>query len=119
MKEKNENKLDRLFKDGISGSEDRIAFREEDWASMERLLDNKSGKKAAVFRIIYYASGIAALLLLAVGIYYFNNSDKTDPNHTKLYGKNNTKPSTNNPAPAVTKQKDTVFETDSQLADQK
>lgn len=88
MKEKYENKLDQLFKDGLSGSEDRFAFREEDWESMEALLDNKSGKKKVLFRIIYYASGIAALLLLAIGLYLYTNNDKTDPTKTNLHSKN-------------------------------
>ncbi|MBB6127765.1 hypothetical protein [Mucilaginibacter lappiensis] len=76
MKGKNENKLDQLFKDGLSGSEDHIAFREEDWASMERLLDNKPSKKAVIRRIIYYSAAIAAILLLAVGLFFFNRNDK-------------------------------------------
>jgi len=87
MKEKSENKLDQLFKDGVSGSEDHIAFREEDWESMEQLLDGKSNKKAILFRIIYYASGIAALLLLAIGLYLYNK-EKTDPTNTNLQSKN-------------------------------
>jgi hypothetical protein len=91
MKEKNENKLDQLFKDGLSGSEDRFAFREEDWESMEALLDNKSGKKKVLFRIIYYASGIAALLLLAIGLYLYTNNDKKDPTNTNLHSKNTKK----------------------------
>ena len=90
MKEKNENKLDQLFKDGLSGSEDRFAFREEDWESMEALLDNKSGKKKVLFRI-YYASGIAALLLLAIGLYLYTNNDKKDPTNTNLHSKNTKK----------------------------
>ena len=96
MKEKKENKLDQLFKDGISGSEDRIVFREEDWASMEQLLDGKSSKKAGVLRFIYYASAIAALLLLAIGLFYFNNKDKATSNQTKLYGNTKKQPNTNN-----------------------
>jgi hypothetical protein len=76
MKGKNENKLDQLFKDGLSGSEDHFAFREEDWASMECLLDNKPSKKVVIRRIIYYSAAIAALLLLAVGLFFFNRSDK-------------------------------------------
>jgi hypothetical protein len=96
MKGKNENKLDQLFKDGLSGSEDHIAFREEDWTSMERLLDNKPSKKAVGMRRIYYASAIAAILLLAIGLFFFNKDDKTDPTQKKLYSKSKTKPKDNN-----------------------
>ncbi|MDR6943372.1 hypothetical protein [Mucilaginibacter pocheonensis] len=92
MKGKNENKLDQLFKDGLSGSEDHIAFREEDWTSMERLLDDKPSKKAGVARIIYYISGIAAILLLAIGLFLFNrDTDKTDATKNNLHTKNKTK----------------------------
>lgn len=85
MKEKHENKLDQLFRDGLSGPEDHFAFREEDWESMEQLLDKKSNKKAGFIRIMYYASGVAALLLLALGLYFYSKTDKIDP--TKLQGK--------------------------------
>ena len=96
MKAKNENKLDQLFKDGLSGSEDHIAFREEDWTSMERLLDNKPSKKAVMMRRIYYASAIAAILLLAIGLFFFNKDDKTDSAQKKLYSKSKAKPQDNN-----------------------
>jgi hypothetical protein len=88
MKEKSENKLDQLFRDGISGAEDHIAFREEDWASMEQLLDKKSNKKAGLFRVMYFAAGIAALLLLAIGLYFYTNDEKSDPTKTNLNSKN-------------------------------
>jgi hypothetical protein len=78
MKGKNENKLDQLFKDGLSGSEDHFAFREEDWASMERMLDNKPSKKAVIRRIIYYSAAIAAILLLAIGLFFFNGNNNAE-----------------------------------------
>ena len=103
MKGKNENKLDQLFKDGLSGSEDHFAFREEDWASMERLLHNKPSKKAVIRRIIYYSAAIAALLLLAVGLFFFNRSDKADQKKDQLAVKPKIKTDTQIPV-----QKDTV-----------
>ncbi|SDP92231.1 hypothetical protein SAMN05428975_3652 [Mucilaginibacter sp. OK268] len=103
MKGKNENKLDQLFKDGLSGSEDHFAFREEDWASMERLLDNKPSKKVVIKRIIYYSAAIAALLLLAVGLFFFNRSDKADQKKDQLAIKPKIKTDTQIPV-----QKDTV-----------
>jgi hypothetical protein len=90
MKEKNENKLDQLFKAGLSGSEDHIAFREEDWTAMERLLDNKPSKKAVIMRRIYYASGIAAILLLAIGIFFFTKNKTEDTTQNNQYSKNKT-----------------------------
>jgi len=103
MKGKNENKLDQLFKDGLSGSEDHFAFREEDWASMERLLDNKPSKKAVIRRIIYYSAAIAALLLLAVGLFFFNRSDKAK---NELAVKPKTKTGTQVPVQKNTDQND-------------
>jgi hypothetical protein len=97
MKGKNENKLDQLFKDGLSGSEDHIAFREEDWTSMEQLLDNKPGKKADLSRKIYYISGIAALLLLAIGVFFLTKDNgQENPTRNQLATKNRTQAKGNN-----------------------
>ena len=97
MKGKNENKLDQLFKDGLSGSEDHIAFREEDWTSMEQLLDNKPGKKTVLLRRIYYISGIAAILLLAIGLFFFiKNNGQDNVTQNKLVIKNRTQTKGNN-----------------------
>lgn len=78
MKPKDENKIDKLFKDGLTGPEDHIAFRDEDWTAMERMLDNKPSKKAVVFRIVSIVSGIAALLLIALALFFFNGKDKSN-----------------------------------------
>jgi hypothetical protein len=97
MKGKNENKLDQLFKDGLSGSEDHIAFREEDWTSMEQLLDNKSSKKPVLLRRIYYLSAIAAILLLAIGLFFFNQgNNQENPTRDRLSTKNKIQPKGNN-----------------------
>jgi hypothetical protein len=97
MKGKNENKLDQLFKDGLSASEDHIAFREEDWTSMEQLLDNKPGKKAVLLRRIYYLSGIAAILLLAIGLFFlFKDNGQENPTRDQLSTKNKIQPKGNN-----------------------
>lgn len=71
MRKPDENKLDKLFKDGFAGVEKPVEFREDDWTAMEKLLDKNSGKPAGLYRIIYYASGVAAVLLLALGLYFF------------------------------------------------
>ncbi|WP_342644360.1 hypothetical protein [Mucilaginibacter sp. CSA2-8R] len=70
MKRLNENKIDKLFKDGVSDPKDDGLFNEADWESMEKMLDKKSGKKAVLFRIMYYTSGIAALLLLVYALFW-------------------------------------------------
>ncbi|MBS7566794.1 hypothetical protein KHS38_20480 [Mucilaginibacter sp. Bleaf8] len=88
MKEPDENKLDKLFRDGFAGSEKRVAFREEDWAAMEKLLDKKSGKRAGAYRFIYYASGIAAVLLLVLGLYFFNGKQQHTDNRQQKLTKN-------------------------------
>ncbi|MDN5289471.1 MAG: hypothetical protein JWR38_5745 [Mucilaginibacter sp.] len=97
MKGKNENKLDQLFKDGLSGSEDHIAFREEDWTSMERLLDDKPSKKAVLLRRIYYISGIAAMLLLVIGLFFLiRDNGQENPTRNQLAIKNRTQTKGNN-----------------------
>jgi hypothetical protein len=89
MKRPNENKVDKLFKDGFAGSENNTPFREADWAAMERLLDKKSGKRTAIYKLMYYASGIAAVLLLLFGLYLFaGKQDQDNANNRKKLTKN-------------------------------
>ena len=79
MKRLNENKIDKLFKDGLSGPKEEVSFNEADWVAMEKMLDKKSGKNTVLFRLMYYTSGIAALLLLAYALFWLphkNNEDK-------------------------------------------
>jgi hypothetical protein len=84
MKRLNENKLDQLFKDGITGSAVPDTFRKEDWAAMKKMLDARSGKKSGLIKLIYYTTGIAAVLLVALGIFLFNKADKVKDNNRKL-----------------------------------
>ncbi|WP_158825452.1 hypothetical protein [Mucilaginibacter lacusdianchii] len=101
MKRPDENKLDKLFKDGLTGSENHVPFREDDWQAMEKLLDKKPERKVIAFRWMYYASGIAAMLLLAVGMFLLirKNKPSTQPPKIvkqKITPNNNYKLETNN-----------------------
>jgi hypothetical protein len=70
MSGEDKNKLDGLFKSGLDKPEDRFDFLVQDWDAMEQLLD--AGKKPR--GLVYWLpmlSGIAALLLIALGWWYF------------------------------------------------
>ena len=63
MKSPDENKIDRQFREGLSNSEGKVTFREEDWVAMEELLDKKGlGKRGAIW--LYLISGSIAAALL-------------------------------------------------------
>ena len=86
MKRLNENKIDKLFKDGLSGPKEEVSFNEADWVAMEKMLDKKSGKNTVLFRLMYYTSGIAALLLLAYALFWLpqkKDEDKRRPRVAK------------------------------------
>jgi hypothetical protein len=91
MKAPKENKLDKLFKDGLTGSDNPIVFREQDWVEMRKLLKKNLGnKKSAIYPFVYYASGIAASVLLALGLFLLNQrntDDLTKEKYTKRINK--------------------------------
>jgi hypothetical protein len=92
MKRLNENKVDKLFSDGLTGAENPIPFHEEDWKAMEKLLDKKSNKKVVAFRWIYYASGIAAMLLVAFGLFLMMQKDKAITRQNRIVKQSAVKP---------------------------
>ncbi|WP_069660584.1 hypothetical protein [Arcticibacter eurypsychrophilus] len=69
MRAPNENKLDQLFKAGLAASDNPIAFWEHDWVEMRKLLKKNSSQISAIYPFVYYASGIAAILLLTIGLF--------------------------------------------------
>lgn len=75
--EKDENKLDSLFKSGLEDHSNEPAFREADWEAMEQMLD--AGKKrSGIVYLLPIISGIAAMLLIVLG-YFFFKSNETKP----------------------------------------
>jgi hypothetical protein len=67
MKTPDGNNLDRLFREGLSGSDGKAEFREEDWVAMENLLDEKPRKVRGLFWLYLVSGSIAACLLLFFG----------------------------------------------------
>lgn len=89
MKEPRENKLDQLFKDGLSASETPIVFREQDWLAMRKLLKKNSGnKKGAIYPFAYYASGIAAVVLLTLALFLKNQQHTNDLTKERIVKRN-------------------------------
>jgi hypothetical protein len=90
MKKEEEDNLDHKFKEGLSKAEDNIAFRNDDWDAMEKLLDEEKRRKGIIFYLPRILSGIAALLLLTLGFYFLRTATKTGNNKNEVA---NVKPS--------------------------
>jgi hypothetical protein len=99
MKEEEEDSIDKLFNQGLSNPGDNESYREEDWERMEAMLDGKK-PKGIIYRLSYIIAGAAAILLLAFGWLYLNNSikpDKTKPQLVKTVPKIQKGPGTDGP----------------------
>jgi hypothetical protein len=68
MKTSGEKKLDDIFRQGLEQPGPNANFFEEDWEAMEALLDQK--KKRGIIYILPIISGIAAMLLLCLGLFF-------------------------------------------------
>ncbi len=75
--EEEENKLDKLFKMGLEDPVNETALREADWDAMEQMLD-KGTRRSGLVYLLPIISGIAAVLLLFLG-YFFFKSNETKP----------------------------------------
>lgn len=79
--EKDENKLDSLFKSGLEDQANEPAFREADWEAMEQMLD-EGKKRSGIVYLLPIISGIAAILLIFLGYFFFNrNETKPEKNN--------------------------------------
>jgi hypothetical protein len=78
MQRDRDKELDDLFKNAMQNNDQHIDFREEDWDSMEQLLNRSRKSRVLWLRV---ASGIAALLLLFAGLWFLKpqlvNDDTT------------------------------------------
>ena len=72
--EKDENKLDSLFKSGLEDQANEPAFREADWEAMEQML-NEGKKRSGIVYLLPIVSGIAAMLLIVLGYFFFNRNE--------------------------------------------
>lgn len=70
MSGEDKDKLDGLFKSGLDKPEDRFDFLDQDWDAMEQLLDTDRKPRGLVYWLPML-SGVAALLLIALGWWYF------------------------------------------------
>ncbi len=77
MKKEEEDNIDHKFKEGLSKAEDNIAFRNDDWDAMEKMLDEDKRRKGFIFYLPRIISGIAALLLLTLGFFFLRPATKT------------------------------------------
>ena len=76
--EKDENKLDQLFKGGLEDPVNEPAFREADWEAMEQMFD-EGKKRSGIIYLLPIISGIAAMLLIFLGYFFLFRTDETKP----------------------------------------
>ncbi|MBS1520223.1 MAG: hypothetical protein JST50_04445 [Bacteroidetes bacterium] len=95
--EKDEN-LDKLFKKGLEDPVSEPAFREADWDAMEQMLD-KGKKRSGIIYLLPIISGIAAILLIFLGYFFFKG------NETKPEKKNQVAATHSNKSEAIDKAK--------------
>jgi len=67
---KSEEDLDNIFKKGLEDPANHRAFNEDDWDALEQMLD-KGKKRRGIIYWLPIASGIAAMLLLFLGWWFF------------------------------------------------
>jgi hypothetical protein len=67
---KSEEDLDNIFKKGLEDPANHRAFNEDDWDALEQMLD-KGKKRRGIVYWLPIASGIAAMLLLFLGWWFF------------------------------------------------
>jgi len=75
MNNEKDKKLDDLFKKKLEDTDDQIGYREEDWDSLEGMLDKRKRRRAVIY-LWPVASGIAAALLLFLGWWFFKPTEK-------------------------------------------
>lgn len=76
--EKDENNLDKLFKSGLEDPVNEPAFREADWETLEQMLD-EGKKRSGIIYLLPIISGIAAMLLIFLGYFFFFKTDEMKP----------------------------------------
>lgn len=84
------NKLDELFRKGLGSPDREPGFAEDDWNDLEAMLDGGKKRRGGFITPLWpYLSGVAALLLLALGWWFFsigkpaaNNSDLAGVKHS-------------------------------------
>ncbi len=69
MKTDKDKELDNIFKSGLENPDDHSAHLDDDWAAMEKMLDDGK-KRPAIIYWLPILSGVAALLLILFGIWF-------------------------------------------------
>ncbi|MGN6397436.1 MAG: hypothetical protein ACTHMI_17835 [Mucilaginibacter sp.] len=93
MNTENEKRLDDLFKKKLEDPVDQIRYEEGDWDALEGMLD-ESRKRRSVVLLWPILSGVAAMLLIALGIWLFKPDTPRQPGNN-VAGHNH-KDTTNN-----------------------
>jgi len=84
MNKENEGGLDDLFKKKLEDPVYQVSFREEDWNSLEKMLDQHKKQKGIIYRLPVLGSA-AALLLLFCGWWFFRAKEsRNNPSNKPL-----------------------------------
>jgi len=70
MNNENDKRFDDLFRNKLENPVDKSGFREEDWDSLEQMLDKHTKRRGIVY-LLPILSSVAALLLLFLGWWAF------------------------------------------------
>lgn len=87
MKEQDKNNIDHLFKDGFDNAGGNLPYQEHDWHAMEKMLDRDKKRGAILTKLPIILSAVAAMLILAIGLFFLNGDnaiDKTKLKHVKV-----------------------------------
>ncbi len=70
MKNEQDKKLDDLFKKRLENPDEQSGYREEDWDALEDMLDKRK-RRTGIIYLLPILSGVAALMLVFVGWWFF------------------------------------------------
>ncbi|OCX51503.1 hypothetical protein BEL04_15880 [Mucilaginibacter sp. PPCGB 2223] len=74
-----DNELDFLFKNKLTTEDNGQLFEEEEWENMESILLHKPRKKAGIIWLYQISGGMAASLLVCLGLYFVLHSPGKAP----------------------------------------
>jgi len=82
MKNEQDKKLDDLFKKRLENPDEQSGYREGDWDALEDMLDKRKRMTGIVY-LLPIMSSVAAMMLVFVGVWFFERKTNHIDNHQK------------------------------------
>jgi hypothetical protein len=82
MKNEQDKKLDDLFRKRLENPDEQSGYREGDWDALEDMLDKRKRRTGIVY-LLPIISSVAAMMLLFVGVWFFERKTNHINNHQK------------------------------------